>query len=114
MIRGTTPQHTFTLPFEPPEGSHFRICYGQGQNHKERILFERTTESCRVNGSVVSVRLTAKETLLFDCTPHWIDGEYKALPVKIQFGIKTPGDEVLWSEIIETTVERCLRKDGVV
>lgn len=114
MIRGSTPQHTFTLPFVPPEGCEYRIVYAQGENYKENILFERTTETITVDGSKLSIRLTSDETLLFNCTPHWHDGRLMPKPVKIQVGVKTPNDEVLWSNIIETTVSRCLRKDGKV
>lgn len=114
MIRGTTPQHNFTLPFDLPDGSIVRVCYAQGEDYKEQILFERTTESCKINGNVVQVKLTAEETRMFDCSPCWVGGKYIAKPVKIQVGVKTPGGEILWSQIIETTVERCIREDGVV
>lgn len=114
MIRGTTPTNTFTLPFEPPIGTKFRIVYAQDEKNKEVILFERTTGTCTVEGCKLSVRLTAEETLMFDCTPHWVDGRFQPLPVWIQIGYETPGGDINWSKPIETTVERCLRKDGVV
>lgn len=114
MIRGTTPRHTFTLPFIPPEGTCFRIVYAQGEDYKEKILFELETDRCTIDGDKISVTLTAEETRLFDCTPHYCHGMYCIYPVKIQVGSRTPGDSVLWSNIIETTVDRCLREDGVV
>ena len=114
MIRGTTPTHTFTLPFDLPVGTEYRIVYAQGEDHKEVTLFELTTKRCTVNGRVISVKLKRRETLLFDCTPRWWDGKHEPLPVKIQLGVETPGEDILWSRVISTTVERCLRKDGVV
>lgn len=114
MIRGTTPSHNFTLPFEPPPGSEYRIVYAQGDDHKEKILLELTTERCSVEGSVVAVKLKREETLLFDCTPVYHSGGFSALPVKIQIGVQTPGEDILWSKIITTAVDRCLREDGVV
>lgn len=114
MIRGTTPQHTFTMPVEMPNGTEYRIVYAQGEDYKENILFEVETKDCAVDGCKVSVRLTKEQTLLFDQTPHWQNGVFEPYPVKIQLGAKTPGGETLWSRIITTTVERCLRKDGVV
>ncbi len=114
MIRGTTPTHTFMLPFEPPAGSAIRVVYAQGEDHKEQILFERETSSCSINGSTVVVKLTPEETCLFDCTPRWCDGVLRPYPVKIQVGVRTPANDILWGNIIVTTVERCLRKDGVV
>lgn len=114
MIRGTTPTHTFTLDFEPPKGTEYRIVYAQGEDHKENILFELTTKRVTVNGRVLSVKLKREETLLFDCSPKWWDGKHEPLPVKIQLGVETPGNDILWSNIITTTVYRCLRMDGVV
>lgn len=113
MRRGTTPKNTFTLPFDIPDGAEFRIVYAQGEEHKERILFERTTNRCTIEGRVVSVKLTQEETLLFDCTPVYYNGKHMPLPVWIQIGMEN-GKDVLWSDVIETTVYRCLRKDGRV
>ena len=114
MRRGTTPTHTFTLPFDPPNGAEYRIVYAQGEDHKEKTLVELTTNRCTVDGRVISVKLQQAETLRFDCTPVYHSGGYSPLPIKIQLGIQTPGTDILWSEIIVTTVDRCLRKDGVV
>ena len=114
MIRGSTPDNTFTLPFAPPDGTEYRIVYAQGEEYKEKIIFEKTTKDCTVEGNKVTVRLTAKETLLFDCSPKWINHKFMPCPVWIQIGVATPGGETLWSDIIETTPGRCLKKDGVV
>lgn len=114
MVRGSTPTHTFTLPFEPPSGSEFRIVYAQGEDYKEKTLFELITQRCGVDGRKITVRLKQAESLLFDCTPVWIKGRFAPPPVKIQVGVQTPGNDILWGEIINTTVDRCLRKDGCV
>ena len=110
MRRGTTPTHTFTLPFEVPEGSKVRIVYVQN----DKIILEHTTDQCTVEGSVVTTKLTDKETLLFDSKLHFINGKHQSYPVEIQIGIKTPEGDKLWSNIIRDTVEKCLRKDGVI
>ena len=114
MVRGSTPTHTFTFPFDLPYGSDYRIVYAQGEDHKEKVLFELTTERCTVEGRKLSVRLKREETLMFNCTPVWRGGKLAPPPVKIQVGVQTPGNDTLWSEIHHTTVDRCLRKDGVV
>lgn len=114
MRRGTTPTHTFTLPFDPPKGCAIRIIYAQGPDHEEKILFERTGDTIDVDGNVLSVHLTKEETLLFDCSPHWQNGKFEPYPVKGQVGIETIHGDTLWSNIFTTTVDRCLRKDGVV
>lgn len=114
MIPGTTPTHTFTLPFEPPSGTEFRIVYAQGSENREEVILEITTDRLKIKGSSISVKLKQEETLRFDRTPVYRYGIYAPSPVLIQVGVETPSRDVLWSDIIETTVERCLRKDGVV
>ena len=109
MKRGTTPQHTFTMPVEMPQGTEYTIVYAQGEDYKENILFEVKTTEC--DGRAVSVRLTQEQTRKFDFTPHWQNGVLEPYPVKIQLGYKTPGNETDWCDIITTTVERCLRED---
>lgn len=114
MIRGTTPRHTFSLDFTPPDGSKFRVVYAQGTEYAEKIVLELTTNRCVVSGKTVSVELTRDETLLFDQHPYNKSGRYELYPVKIQIGIETPDGNVLWSNIISTTLDRLLREDGVV
>ena len=114
MIRGTTPINTFTLPFVPPDGTCFRIVYAQGPDYEEKTLFELTTKRCTVDGSVISVRLKQEETLMFDSSLHYYDGKHAPYPIKIQVGVETPGNDISWGDIIVTTVERCLRRDGAV
>lgn len=110
MRRGTTPTHTFTLPFEVPEGAKVRIVYAQN----EKIIVEHTTEACTVDGTKVRTRLSDEETLRFDCGEHFHDGRMAPYDVEIQIGIKTALGDKMWSEIIKTDVERCLRMDGVI
>lgn len=114
MIRGSTPTHTFTLPFDPIEGADWKIVYAQGKDYEEKFLFEVTTKRITIDGRVLSLKLKQEETLLFDCEPHFYEGARKPYPVKIQIGMQSSGNDILWSDIIVTTVERCLRKDGCV
>ncbi len=110
MRRGTTPTHTFTLPFSFPSGACIRIVYAQN----DVILVEKTTEDCEINGAVVKTRLTSEETLRFDCSPHYQVGMLLPYPVEIQIGLRTAEGEKFWSAIIIESVERCLREDGVI
>ena len=114
MIRGPTPTNEFERPFDPPDGAEYRIVYAQGEDYSERILFELTTERLTINGRTISVKLTHEETLLFDCSYVPRYGRRTPPPVKIQIGMQTPSNDIVWSDIIVTTVDRCLRKDGVV
>lgn len=110
MRRGTTPTHTFTLPFDIPEGSAVRVVYAQN----DIVLVERTTETCTIEGNKVTLRLTDKETLLFDQDMHYINGRYEPYFIEVQIGIKTPSGDKLWSEIMLDTPDGLLRRDGVI
>lgn len=110
MRRGTTLTHTFTLPFTIEDGVKIRIVYAQN----EKILVEHTEAECQIEGATISTRLSSEETLRFDCRAHYHNGRYQTYPVEIQVGIMTSTGEKAWSNILETTVERCLRKDGVI
>ena len=113
MRIGTTPRHTFTLPFDPPQGSDYRVVYAQGPEYDEKIILDLGTDRCQIDGRNISVDLTQDETLRFSCAPCWHNGR-EPQPVSIQIGIATPGDTVMWSDIIKTTVERILKEDGRV
>lgn len=113
ITRGTTPTHTFTAPFEIPAGSEIRIVYSQNK----QVILEIPTDRCIITGNVIQTRLTDEETLLFDCQLHYTNGKNQPHPIEIQVGLKIiDGNDItkLWSDIIDTTVGRCLREDGVI
>lgn len=112
MTPGTTPQHVFTLSFKPPEGSKFTVVYAQGERYKEKVLLELQNERCQLEEQVLKVKLTQEETLKFSQTPVQKQGVLTIPPAWIQIGIKTPMGDVLWSDIIQTTVERLLKPGG--
>ena len=114
MTPGTTPTNTFTLPITPPSGTKFRVVYAQGEDHNEVFLFDKTTEDCTIEGNKLTVRLEAHETMKIDTTPKWHNGKFELLPVKMQVGMETPAGDIFWSNIIEESPDRLLKKDGVV
>ena len=94
MRRGTTPTHTFTLPFPVDTVKNALIVYKQGD---EEIL-RKTVSQCHMDGNTLSVDLTQEETLRFCC-------EKKAL---IQVKVLTKENKALVSDIITTDVSKCL------
>ena len=110
MIRGTTPTHTFELPFNIPEGAEIRVVYSQ----KDNVLIEKTTSDCSIENNIVKVTLTSEETLKFNCHQEYYKGTIKVWEVEIQIGIKTKDGSKFWSEIITTNIDRCLKEDGVI
>jgi len=97
MIRGTTPVHRFALPVGKENIREVRVTYAQ----KGRAVLVKKTEHCIVDGKVLSVRLSQKDTFLFD----------PGQELEIQLRILTPTGDALASEIIRTTVEQCLENE---
>ena len=62
MIRGTTPTHSFYIPFSVDEIEDINVIYGQN----DTMLFKKAKEDCLITNNKVVVSLTADETLLFD------------------------------------------------
>lgn len=103
MRRGTTPTHTFTLPFAIPDGSLVRVVYAQDRNGVKKALFAKAGADCNVSGCTVTTKLTQKETLM-------VDGCH---PVFIQVRVLTPENEALASNIIVASSEECLEDDAM-
>jgi hypothetical protein len=113
MRRGTTPTHSFELPFDIPTEAKVRVVYAQGEKYKETVLVEREKKSLVISGNKIQLQLTQEETLRFDCTPYYRNGKYEPYPVVIQIGVENQGN-AMWSDEIYTTVERCLKKNGEI
>lgn len=59
MIRGTTPTHTWVLPFDTSLLKEVSITY---QQNDENII-KKTEEDCVMEGNKISVTLTQEDTL---------------------------------------------------
>lgn len=110
MIRGTTPTHKFVLPFDVPEGAKVIVVYSQMDN----IILEKKTSDCSIEKNIINVSLTDQETLKFNCNKAFHKDEFKLWPVEIQIGIETIDGTKMWSNIMQTDIERCLKEDGVI
>lgn len=94
MIRGTTPTHTFTLPFDTSLIKRVKITYAQD----DKKFFCKETDDCVLSGNIVTTKLTQEETFLLDC---------KKL-VQIQIRVVTTAGEVLATDEMVVTVNKCL------
>lgn len=94
MIRGTTPTHSFELPFDTEIIDKVKIVYAQD----DIVIFEKKKEACACDGNLIEVCLSQEETLRFDCKKN----------VQIQIEVKTKDGKVLKSEIISVFVGKCL------
>ena len=97
MIQGTTPTHRFTIPMDASDVQKVRVTYGQ--SHK--VVLTKENEDCRVEGNVVSVKLSQEDTLLFD--------EFS--PVQIQLRVLTTGGDALASDLIRVPCGIVLDKE---
>lgn len=94
MIRGTTPKHTFTIPFDTSTIDDVRIIYAQGDEQK----FVKELADCTLDGNTISVTLTQEQTFLFT------DDKL----VQIQLRVKTNTGEILSSDVLVVFVGKCL------
>lgn len=62
MIRGTTPTHTWELPFDVSLIAEARVLYAQDG----KLLLKKTTEDCIMEGKTLKVTLSQEDTLNFD------------------------------------------------
>lgn len=94
MRRGTTPTHTFTLPFEASLVAKLRVIYAQ------RDIVKIVKKECHAefDGNTIRVKLSQNDTLRLSCS----------LKTEIQVKVLTHTGESFVSEIITVKTERCL------
>jgi hypothetical protein len=99
MIRGTTPTHTFTLPFDTGLIKTILITYKQNNN----IKLQKWTNECEFLGDTVSVKLSQEDTLQFEGN----------IPVQIQIRVLTFSGDATASDVMRVRCEDVLY-DGVL
>lgn len=95
MKRGTTPTHTFTVPFDTAGIAEARVIYSQ----QGRPVLTKKGGDLTMEKNVITVRLTQEDTFRF--SPDRVD---------IQLRVKFPDGTVLASDIRTVPVERCLEE----
>ena len=94
MIKGTTPTHTFTLPFDTSMVEKVRIIYAQGEN----VVLVKETKDCNLDGMEVRTTLTQQDTFNFDDCDC----------VQVQIRVLTKGGDALASVIKRVGVSQVL------
>lgn len=97
MKRGTTPTHTFTLPFDVSTIKKVRILYAQAGT----VRLTKETGDVFMDGRAISVTLTQEDTLALT----------SGNVVDIQIRVLTQGDDSLVSDIVQVYVERLLENE---
>lgn len=102
MTRGTTPQHTFELPFSA-ESLEFTVTYAQVNpvTQIKTIVVKKTQNECEIADNLIKVRLSQEDTLEFE----------DKYAVQIQIKVKKQDGDVIASNIITTTVQKVLDEE---
>lgn len=100
MIRGTTPTHTFNIPFDTSLVSGVKITYAQN----EEVVLEKHTADCVLDAQTIKVTLTQEDTFLFDCKQA----------VEVQIRVLTVGGNALTSVTEKIGVSKCLDNEVLV
>lgn len=97
MRRGTTPTHTFELPFSIDLIKEIEITYQQSG----KIFLQKRKTDCNCNGNSASLTLTQEETFLFK----------NDLPVEIQIRVLDKDEKAFASPVYRIPCEECLSDD---
>ena len=100
MIKGTTPLHTFSLPFDTESVKTIQITYAQD----DVVKLTKKNPDVQLSGNTASVKLTQEDTLKFNADSC----------VEIQVRVLTTGGDALASDIIKTGCRRILDDEVLV
>lgn len=97
MIRGTTPRHVFSIPFDTSLLKEVMITYAQNDDE----VLRKDIGDCTLIEKAVVVELSQEETLKFDHNRN----------VQIQMRLLTVNDEALASNIVVVSVGNVLNDE---
>lgn len=97
MVRGTTPTHYFTLPFDTGQLERLRITYAQNG----LTVLELTEENVALAGKEIRYQLTQEDTLRFK----------NNVLAEVQVRVKTTDGNVLASNVMAISVGKILNED---
>lgn len=95
--QGTTPTHTFTIPFDTSLLKTVHIAYAQC----DEVLFVKSDDDITLDGNKIITTLTQEETLRLDPTKV----------VAIQIRCLTYKGDAPASDIMLVSVDKCLEKE---
>lgn len=97
MIKGTTPTHTFILPFDVSNIKESKVTYAQNDSE----VLSKTAVDCTLTENKIIVELTQADTLKFDASQN----------VQIQLRVLTQEDKALASKIAVRPVYKVLNNE---
>ncbi len=99
MGRGTTKTHTFELPFDAKAIKKTRVLYSQDGD----IVIKKDGDEVQIDGNVVTVKLSQEDTFAFS----------SKVSIEIQLRVLFNNGDVKNSDIIKTSVARCLDNEVI-
>ena len=99
MIRGTTPRHIFTLPFDVESIATLRVIYRQDK----KIILTKTDSDVLLSGNSVEVLLSQEDTLSFR----------SGYPVEIQLRVLLQDETAMASDIYKVSCGCCLEDEVI-
>lgn len=97
MIKGTTPTHTFILPFDVANIKQCKVTYAQNDSE----VLSKNAVDCTLTENKIIVELTQEDTLKFDASQN----------VQIQLRVLTQEDKALASKIAVRPVYKVLNNE---
>lgn len=97
MRQGTTPKHTFTIPFDTSVARKVRVIYAQD----DIVKILKKEADCELTGNKIVTRLTQEET--FRLNPYQ--------KTNIQVRVFTRDGDSFVSKIVTVKTEQCLDKE---
>lgn len=100
MKQGTTPTHTFHLPFDSSNIKALEITYAQ----HDTVLFTKEYADCILDSNAVTVELTQEDTFKFDITT----------PIQMQLRVLTITNQAYATDILLTSISKSLSKEVLI
>lgn len=97
MIKGTTPTHTWTLPFSASNIKTAKVTYAQDGF----IKITKHTSDCRLEGQTLTVELTQDETLSLN--------HHRS--VEVQLRVVTTEDKGMATKARQIPCDKCLDRE---
>jgi hypothetical protein len=97
MRQGTTPRHTFTLPFDTGNVSKVRVIYAQRDN----VRIVKTENDVEMAENTISVRLSQNDTFRLNHN----------LKTDIQIRVLTTDGDALVSDVFTVSTHQCLSEE---
>lgn len=100
MIRGTTPTHSWEMPFPASAVKAVRVTYTQDKT----TILEKTESDCTIADNLISVKLTQEDTLNFEALKN----------ASVQVKVLTTAGDVVANDESKIVIQDTLNEEVLV